>query len=103
MKKSIYVLALFLISILTSCGGFSIEDVEDQTEATLVESISETLGFESEEIKVLDYSLVQESDNIYNGILKTKINVMKQTWDVEVALDQSSGDFNVKWELINEI
>ena len=97
MKKIIFILCL----ILSSCGGFSVSDIEKESQPTILKSMSETLNIEADDIKVNDYTLVQESDNVYTGILETTYNGMSQTWDIKVVWDHKTDKYTVEWELKN--
>ena len=100
--KNIFLL-LLSVMFLVSCGGYTTEEIEIESKGTLLESISETLDISSSNIKVIDYTLVQESDNVYTGILKTEYDDMTQTWDVKVVWDHNTGKYTVEWELKSEI
>tara|TARA_B110000090_G_C13010448_1_gene303965 strand:+ start:142 stop:447 length:306 start_codon:yes stop_codon:yes gene_type:complete len=100
MKK---LLMIFSISLfLLSCGGYTTEEIESESKGTVIESISETLDISESNIEINEYSLVQESDNVYTGILKTTIEDMIQTWDVKVVWDHNTDKYTVEWELKNE-
>ena len=100
MKKVLMVLSISLF--LFSCGGYTTEDIEYETEYEVIESISENLGISSRNIEIVEYTLIQESDNVYTGFLKTKYEGMKQTWDVKIVWDHNTDDYTYEWELINE-
>jgi hypothetical protein len=94
---------LFLISLLIfSCGGFTTEEIEAESKGTVIESISKSYDISSSNIKVEDYTLVQKSDNVYTGILKTEYQDMTQTFDIEVVWDHSTDEYTVEWELKEE-
>jgi hypothetical protein len=94
---------LFLISLLIfSCGGFTTEEIEAESKGTVIESISKSYDISSSNIKVEDYTLIQKSDNVYTGILKTEYQDMTQTFDIEVVWDHSTDEYTVEWELKEE-
>ena len=95
-------LLLLSVIFLVSCGGYTTEEIEIESKGTVLESISETLDISSTNIKVIDYTLIQESDNVYTGILKTEYNDMTQTWDVKVVWDHNTDKYTVEWELKSE-
>ena len=76
-----------------------IEEIETETQAAIIESISETADISSSNIDVKEYTLVQESDNIYTGVLKTEYNDMTQTFDVKVVWDHNTDKYTYEWEL----
>ncbi|MAR43704.1 MAG: hypothetical protein CMC48_06445 [Flavobacteriaceae bacterium] len=96
-------LLIISVIVLVSCGlGYTTEDIENETKGTVIESISETLDISSSNIDVIDYTLVQESDNVYTGILKTEYDDMTQTWDIKVVWDHNTDKYTVEWELKSE-
>ena len=102
MKKLLMVLSISLF--LFSCGGgYTTEDIESETKNAIIESISETLDISSKNIEIDEYTLIQESGNIYSGVLKTKYEGAKQTWDVKVVWDHDTDKYTLEWELKNEI
>ena len=101
MKKVLMILGISLF--LFSCGGYTTEDIESETKNAVIESISETLDISSKNIEIFEYTLIQESGNVYTGILKTKYEDMKQTWDVKVVWDRNTGKYTLEWEFKNEI
>lgn len=101
--KKIGLSVMLLLSLfLISCGGITTEEIEAESEGTLIESISETLDISSSNIKVKDYYLVQESDNVYSGFLKTEYQDMTQKFDVKVVWDHNTDEYTVEWELKEE-
>jgi len=101
--KKISLSVILLCSLfLISCGGFTTEEIEAESKGTVIESISETLDLSSSNIKVKEYTLVQKSDNVYSGILKTEYKDMTQTFDVEVVWDHNTDEYTVEWELKEE-
>lgn len=100
MKKVLMVLSISLF--LFSCGGYTTEDIEYETEYEVIESISENLGISSRNIEIVEYTLIQESDNVYTGFLKTKYEGMKQTWDVKIVWDHNTDEYTYEWEFQNE-
>ena len=50
-------------------------------------------------MEIKEYGLVQESDNVYSGLLKTKYEDMTQTWDVRVIWDHSTDKYTVTWDI----
>jgi len=102
-SQNVTLSSLFLISLLIfSCGGFTTEEIEAESKGTVIESISKSLDISSSNIKVEDYTLVQKSDNVYTGILKTEYQDMTQTFDIEVVWDHSTDEYTVEWELKEE-
>lgn len=97
MKRLYFTTLLSLV--LLSCGGVSVEEIETETQASIIESISETADISSSNIDVKEYTLVQESDNIYTGVLKTEYNDMTQTFDVKVVWDHNTDKYTYEWEL----
>ncbi|MEN8793743.1 MAG: hypothetical protein ABF294_04745 [Flavobacteriales bacterium] len=100
MKKVLMVLSISLF--LFSCGGYTTEEIETETKDFVLKSISETLDISSSNMEIKEYGLVQESDNVYSGLLKTKYEDMTQTWDVRVIWDHSTDKYTVTWELTDE-
>ena len=101
--KNIFLLLLSVMFLVSCEWGYTTEEIEIESKGTLLESISETLDISSSNIKVIDYTLVQESDNVYTGILKTEYDDMTQTWDVKVVWDHNRDKYTVEWELKSEI
>ena len=101
--KNIFLLLLSVMFLVSCEWGYTTEEIEIESKGTLLESISETLDISSSNIKVIDYTLVQESYNVYTGILKTEYDDMTQTWDVKVVWDHNTGKYTVEWELKSEI
>jgi hypothetical protein len=101
MKLKNYLLPIAASALLLACG-YSTEDVTEESEGTLIESISETTGIPESEIEVLEYSLVEAGENKYEGVLKTECRNMTQTFDVIVKVDPKTDEFIVEWELMNE-
>jgi hypothetical protein len=100
--KNIFLLLLSVMFLVSCEWGYTTEEIEIESKGTLLESISETLDISSSNIKVIDYTLVQESDNVYTGILKTEYDDMTQTWDVKVVWDHNTDKYTVEWELKSE-
>jgi hypothetical protein len=102
-SQNVTLSSLFLISLLIfSCGGYTTEEIESESKGTVIESISKSLDISSSNIKVEDYTLVQKSDNVYTGILKTEYQDMTQTFDIEVVWDHSTDEYTAEWELKEE-
>tara|TARA_Y100000385_G_C12566622_1_gene414517 strand:+ start:116 stop:436 length:321 start_codon:yes stop_codon:yes gene_type:complete len=101
-KKISLPVILLCSLLLISCGGFTTEEIEAESKGTVIESISEKADISSSNIKVKDYTLVQKSDNVYSGILKTEYQDMTQTFDVEVVWDHNTDEYTVEWELKEE-
>tara|TARA_B100000767_G_scaffold229948_1_gene220832 strand:+ start:1349 stop:1654 length:306 start_codon:yes stop_codon:yes gene_type:complete len=99
--KSINFILIFSI-VLLSCGGYTTQEIKSESQGTIIESISETLDISSSNITVKDYTLVQESDNVYSGILMTEYEDMTQTWDIKVVWDHNTDEYTVEWEIENE-
>ena len=92
-------LLLLSVIFLVSCGGYTTEEIEIESIGTVLESLSETYNVSSTDIKVIDYTLVQESDNVYTGILKTEYYDVTETWDVKVVWDHNTDKHTVEWKL----
>ena len=103
IKKIPHILILTLLMLIIGCGGKSTEDIEIGSLPTLTESISQTLDISQSNLKVLDYTLIQESDQKYSGLLKTEYDGLTQTFNVKVLWDHSTDEFTVEWEFINEV
>lgn len=88
--------------VLLSFGGYTTQEIKSESQGTIIESISETLDISSSNITVKDYTLVQESDNVYSGILMTEYEDMTQTWDIKVVWDHNTDEYTVEWEIENE-
>ena len=99
--KNISFILIFSLLLLV-CGGYTTKEIESESQGTIIESISETLDISSSNIKVKDYTLVQESDNVYSGILMTEYDDMTQTWDIKVVWDHNTDEYTVEWEIKNE-
>jgi len=102
MKKVLMILSISLFLFSCGGGGYTTEDIESETKNAVIESISETLDISSKNIEIVGYTLVQESGNVYTGVLKTKYDDMKQTWDVKVVWDHNTGKYTLEWELKNQ-
>ena len=112
MKKIKLLFILPLLVMLISCGnsnkeikkesGYSNEDIKKESLPTVIESICETTDISEANLEVLDYTLIQETNSKYSGILKTSYDYFTQTIKVIVLWDHSTGEYTVEWELINE-
>ena len=101
MKKTKLFLILPLLMMIIGCG-YSTEDIKKESLPTLTASISETADISEGNLEVLEYTLIQETDSKYSGILKTSYEDQTQTFDVIVLWDHSTDEFTVEWELISE-
>ena len=77
-------------------------DINDPSLIETTKNKPETLDISSSNMEIKEYGLVQESDNVYSGLLKTKYEDMTQTWDVRVIWDHSTDKYTVTWELTDE-
>ena len=102
MKKTLLVVVFILSSALYSCGGYSTEDIKAESEGTIIESISENYDISPSSIEVTAYTLIQETDNIYTGVMKTEYDGYTQTWDIRVTWDHNTDEYTVEWELLSE-
>jgi hypothetical protein len=99
--KKIQLIFILPILMMMSCG-YSTEEIKNESLPTVTSSISETLDISEQNLEVLNYTLVQESDSKYSGILKTEYDGYTQTFDVEVLWDHSTDEYTVEWELVSE-
>ena len=101
MKKIKLLFILPLLVMLISCGH-STEDIKKESLPTVIESICETAEINATDVETLDYTLIQETDSKYSGILKTRYDGSTQTFNVIVLWDHSTDEYTVEWDLINE-
>jgi len=123
MKKIKLLFTLPLLVMLISCGnsnedtknesgnsneenknesGYSNEEIKKESLPTVIESICETADISEELIEVLDYTLIQETNSKYSGILETSYDDLTQTIKVIVLWDHSTGEYTVEWEVLTE-
>ena len=98
--KYISFILIFSLALL-SCGTTT-QEIESETQGTIIEKMSEDYDISSSNIKVKDYTLIQESDNVYTGLLETEYDDMTQTWDVKVVWDHDTDKYTVEWDLESE-
>jgi hypothetical protein len=102
MSQSIKFITLLSFLIFNSCGTTT-EEIEIETKGTVIQSISEKFDVNNSDIAIKEYTLVQESDNVYIGALKTEYNGIAQQWGVKVVWDHSTDEYVVEWELLDGV
>lgn len=100
MSQSLKFIILLSFLVFNSCGTTT-EEIEIETKGTVIQSISEKFDINNDDITVKEYTLVQESGNVYIGALKTEYNDIAQQWGVKVVWDHSTDEYVVEWELLD--
>lgn len=101
MKRILLAFAVILGLTLYSCGGYSVDDIKAETQISIVDSISENWEISPNDIEVTSYTLIQETNSVYTGVMETEIDGYTQTWDIEVTWDHNSDEYIYEWELLS--
>ncbi len=93
--KRLYIIfiSLLLSLLLFSCNGLTTEGLKQQIKKEIIEEITQMEG-----VKFVDFQLVHEEGNYYNGTLTTIEDGEKYIDNVTVTYD----GYNYKWEIITE-
>ena len=84
---------MFPCLLLFSCTGLTTEGLRQHIKKEIIDEVAQIGG-----IKVVDFQLVHEEGNYYNGTLTTIEDGERFIYDVAVTYDGS----NYKWEIITE-
>ncbi len=93
MKTKILTIVLFLSLLLFSCSGLTTEGLRVKIKEDIASEITQVDG-----VRMVDFQLVHQEGNYYNGVLTTSENGEKQVYDVKVTYDGS----NYQWEILTE-
>ena len=102
MKRILLAFAVILGLTLYSCGGYSVDDIKAETQVSIVDSISENFDISPNNIEVTSYTLIQETNSVYTGVMETEYDGYTQTWDIKVTWDHNSDESIYEWELLSE-
>ena len=102
MKRILLAFAVILGLTLYSCGGYSVDDIKAETQVSIVDSISENFDISPNNIEVISYTLIQETNSVYTGVMETEYDAYTQTWDIKVTWDHNSDEYIYEWELLSE-
>ena len=102
MKRILLAFAVIFGLTLYSCGGYSVDDIKAETQVSIVDSISENFDISPNNIEVTTYTLIQETNSVYTGVMEPEYDGYTQTWDMKVTWDQNSDEYIYEWELLSE-
>ena len=74
MKRILLAFAVIFGLTLYSCGGYSVDDIKAETQISIVDSISENWEISPNDIEVTSYTLIQETNSVYTGVMETEID-----------------------------
>ncbi|PXV60163.1 hypothetical protein CLV62_13011 [Dysgonomonas alginatilytica] len=92
-KLHISFISMLMTLLLFSCKELTTEGLRQHIKEEITTEVAQING-----VKVIDFQMVHEQGNYYNGTLTTKENGEVFVYDVIVTYDGS----NYKWEIITE-